>query len=93
MLRAVLSSAAEPVVLLVRASVGHDLCFPNPWWLSPVIFLPFTCLVMVSRRICFMDTEVRLTGLAFPSSSLPLVKINSGSFRLDKTSKIFKSYR
>ena len=54
-------------------SVKHNLPLLNPCWLFPIIFLSIMCLEVASERICsiiFLETEVRLTGLYFPTVSL-----------------------
>jgi len=59
-------------------SVKHKLPLLNPCWLFQIIFFSITCLEMASERICsiiFLETEVRLTGLYFPTVSFFFLKV------------------
>ncbi|XP_046765531.1 uncharacterized protein LOC124417648 [Gallus gallus] len=62
-------SIVEGLVRLVK----QDLPFVNPCWLGLIPRLSRTCRVISLKTICsiiFPGTQVRLTGLQFPGSSL-----------------------
>ena len=53
--------------------VKQDLPFMNPCWLGLIPRLSRTCRLISPKTVCsttFPGTELRLTGLQFPASSL-----------------------
>ena len=53
--------------------VEQDLPFVNPRWLGLIPRLSRTCRLISPKTVCsttFPGTELRLTGLQFPASSL-----------------------